>query len=141
MAGKKTYFIDTRKVYWNVLGEKETGRKVVVNKVKSIEYPEIFKQGILLDSKINIQLNTFSGSETIIAGKYILKMLLTSKEPYSRLEVRINDSIYDVAINKTTIKSIYIVLDGQSNPEIKSTPQEGTLIVCGLVLEIREENK
>ncbi|MEN8230436.1 MAG: hypothetical protein ABFS38_19900, partial [Bacteroidota bacterium] len=141
MAGVKTYFIDARKAYWNVLGEKETGRKVVENRVKSVEYPEIFEQGIVLDSKTNIQLNAFSGSETIIAGKYILKILLTSEEPDSRLEVRINDSVYDVAINKTTIRSINISLDGQSNPEIKFTPHEGTTTVCGLVLELKEENK
>ncbi|MEN8118305.1 MAG: hypothetical protein ABFS16_15065, partial [Bacteroidota bacterium] len=76
----------------------------------------------------------------IIAGKYILKILLTSKESDSRLEVGINDSIYDVAVSKTTIKSVNIILDGQSNPEIIFTPLEGTPIICGLVLKIREEN-
>lgn len=137
MAGKLTYFIDSDNNYWKVQGEKETGKTVVDISDNSDEYEELFKKGILLDSNMTIKLNSFSGNENIIVGKYILKMLLTSKEQDSRLEVRINDSIYDVAINKPTIKSINIFLDGQSNPEIEFMPHEGTAIVCGLVLEIR----
>ena len=69
-----------------------------------------------------------------------MKMLLTSGEPDSRLEIGIKDSIFDVAINNSTIRSLNIILNGKSNPEIKFTPQEGTPIVCGLVLEKRDEN-
>ena len=138
MAGTRTYIIDSDKAYWKVLGEKETGVNVVVNEAGFSEYAEIFKQGVSLDSEIQVKLNAFSRNEKIIAGIYTLKLLLTSKGGSGKLKVEINDSIYALAINGTSIESLDIVLNGLSNPEIKFNPIAGVPVICGMILEIRK---
>ncbi|MCF7567267.1 hypothetical protein L3X37_02660 [Sabulilitoribacter arenilitoris] len=135
LAGTKTYFIDSDKNYWKVLGEKETGKTVVENSVKGAEYGELFEKGILLDANTNITLNPLSGREKLIAGEYDLKLLLASEGAISSIKVDINGLIKDVLINKFTIKKISIKFDGTANPVIKFTSQKGKPILCGLILE------
>ena len=144
LPGKDTYFIDSDKNYWKVLGGREAKRKVVDVSGNSSEYPELFKTGILINSNTKLQLAPYtsvSKKAKLLAGKYNLKLMLASKGTKSSIKVNVDGAIHEITLDEEhSIKNLSIDVTGDKNPSIAITPAKGnSIILCGLILNsIRE---
>lgn len=137
MPGKETYFLDNKSNYWMVMGEEECGQSLIENTFTFNEYKEIFTQGVLLESPLNIELSSIEDQNKLPAGSYELQLMLSSASGEGEILVETADAAFRLSVDKSGIKSLKLVLSERSAPVISIIPMEGDPVLCGMKLEIK----
>ncbi len=146
-AGSNTFYLDAGRRMWKVLGEKETGASVFTLAADSPE-PEICRSGLRIQAPLTLRLGPIAG-DRMARRRYTARLLVADPEAgtagLASLELRgsatgsaveeVLDLQRRMGAKERPMVFSYPVEITQGHVELSLRPKQGTVHLCGIILE------